>query len=63
MCKFLVTVEFVIKAEDRHKAWQEARKVCERHLRDLASVRAVSMEPLPDPKQWISVNEPIKAQK
>lgn len=59
MDKFLVTVEFAIKAGDRQKAWQKARQICEEHLRDLATVRAVT-QPLPDPDEWIAVNEPIR---
>lgn len=61
MDKFNVTVEFVIKAKDRHEAWQKAREVCEKHLRDLATVTAVSTKPLPDPQEWIAINEPIKS--
>jgi len=59
MDKFKVTIEFVVKAEDRHKAWQKAQAVCENHLRDLANVRAVT-QPLPDPEEWIAINEPIR---
>lgn len=60
MDKFNVKVEFAIKARDRQEAWQKARQICEDHLRDLATVTAVSINPLPDPEQWIAINEPIK---
>ncbi len=61
MDKFKVTVGFVIKAKDRQVAWQKARQICEDHLRDLANVEAVSMKPIPDPDEWIAINEPIKS--
>ncbi len=62
MDKFNVTVEFTIKAETRHIAWQKAQEVCQKHLRDLANVRSVS-QALPDPGDWIAINEPIKVSK
>jgi len=62
MNKYQVKVEFVIKASSREEAWEEARRICQKHLRDLANVMAVSMNPLPDPQEWIAVNESIKAQ-
>jgi len=61
MDKFNVKVEFVIKAKDRQIAWQKARQICEDHLRDLATVTAVSTKPLPDPQEWIAINEPIRS--
>ena len=61
MNKYLVTVEFVIKAQDRSEAWKKSREVCRNHLRDLASVREITNLPLPDPQEWIAINEPIKA--
>jgi len=61
MDKYQVTVQFVIKAKDRQEAWQKARLVCENHLRDLATVTAVSTKPLPDPQEWIAINEPVKS--
>ena len=60
MDKFNVKIEFVIKAKDRQVAWQKARQICEDHLRDLATVTAVSLNPLPNPGEWIAVNEPIR---
>ncbi len=61
MNKYKVTVTFVIKAGDRQKAWQESWEICRKHLRDLASVEAITTLPLPDPQEWIAINEPIKA--
>lgn len=62
MDKFNVKVEFVVKAKDRQVAWEKARQICFKHLRDLATVTAVSTKPLPDPQEWIAINEPIKSQ-
>ena len=59
MEKYLMTVEFAIKAKDRREAWEVAREVCRKHLRDLATVRSAHL--LPDPDEWIGINEPIKA--
>jgi len=62
MNKYQVTVEFVIKAEARDEAWQKARAYIEANLRhDLATVTAVS-QPLPNPQEWIAINEPIRKQ-
>lgn len=60
MKKWNVKVEFTIQAEDRKVAWELSREICRRHLRDLAQVMAVSTNPLPDPDEWIAINEPIK---
>ena len=62
MKKWNVKIEFTIQADDRMKAWELSREICYKHLRDLATVTAVSSNPLPDPEEWIAVNEPIKAQ-
>lgn len=60
MDKFKVTVEFTIKADGRIKAWQKAEDLCRKHLRDLATVTAVT-QPLLDPQEWLAVNEPIRS--
>ena len=60
MKKFEVTIQFVVEAPDRHIAWLYSQDVCQRHLRDLATVKAVSIDPLPNPQEWIAINEPIK---
>jgi len=60
MHKFEVSIEFVIKAETRNEAWQKAEEYCNKHLRGLANVRRVSLEPLPDPQSVIAINEPIR---
>ena len=61
MNKFDATVKFVIKAETRSEAWQKAEDICRNHLRDLATVISVSQS-LPDPQNWIAINESIKRQ-
>ncbi len=61
MKKWMVTITFAIQADTRHEAWRLAEGICEKQLRDLASVHSVSGEPLDD--DWIAVNEPIKAQR
>lgn len=63
MDKFDVKVEFTIKAKDRRDAWQKARQICQEHLRDLATVTAVSTKPLLNPEDYIAVNEPIRKMK
>ena len=63
MKKWDVEIRTIVQAPTREKAWDIARELCERHLRDLANVWSVSMEPLPDPDDWIAVNEPIKAKR
>ena len=62
MKKWNVTINFAIQAEDRHEAWLETTKVCQRHFRDLANVERVSEIKLLDPSQVIAVNEPIRKQ-
>ncbi len=63
MKKWDVTVKFTIQAETRPEAWDIARGICEKKLRDLAYVQSVGVDPLPDPDDWIAVNEPIKARR
>lgn len=60
MKKWNVKIEFTIQAEDRTKAWTISRELCDKNLRGLAQVMAVSSNPLPDPDEWIAINEPIK---
>ena len=62
MKKWDVTVKFTIQSETRKEAWDIGKRICEEKLRDLAYVHSVSMEPLPDPEEWIAVNEPIRPQ-
>ena len=60
MKKFTVTIQFVVEAPERYEAWLYARGICQKHLRDLATVHSVSDE-LPNPNLWIAINEPIEA--
>ncbi len=58
--KYLVTVDFFIKADHRGDAWKLSEEICTQHLRGLATVIKVSMEPDPKPQDIIAVNEPIR---
>ncbi len=62
MAKFEAMIKVVIKAETRHEAWEIGAAICRKHLRDVATVWAVSQS-LPDPDDWIAINEPIKAKR
>ena len=61
MKKWTVKADFVIQADTRGETWVKASELMERHFRGLISIRAVSLEPLSDPQDWIAINEPIKA--
>lgn len=61
MDKYNVHISFVLQAPDRKIAWTMARVICETKLRNLAIVNSVSTKPLPNPDEWIAINEPIKA--
>ena len=61
MKKFTVIIQFVVEASERHVAWLYAQDICQKHLRDLATVHSISIDPLPDPDKWIAINEPIEA--
>ncbi len=63
MKKWIVKADFVIQADTRGEAWRKAAELMERHFRGLISIRAVSLDPLSDPQEWIAINEPIKAQR
>lgn len=57
MHKWETDVTFVVVAPDRTKAWAAAREICETKLKGVATVKAISSEPLKDPEEWIAVNE------
>ena len=61
MKKYLMTIQFVIQAEGRTKAWDTTEDIIKKHLRDLGNV--VSAHELPDQeaRESIAVNEPIKS--
>lgn len=58
----MTTISFVIQGETRHEAWLYAEKIVDDKLRGIATVNNIGQEPLPDPEEWIAINEPIKAQ-
>ena len=58
----MVQASFVIQAETRYEAFHEARKFTDKNCRSLVATHSIPQDPLPDPKNWIAVNEPIKAQ-
>ena len=60
MKKWQVTIECTIQAETREEVWEIGRELIDKHLRGLASVASVELGPIPNPEQWIAVNEPIK---
>ena len=61
MKKFEVAIRLIVVADNRQEAWIEARKICQKRLRDLAWVESIAIEPLLIPESYIAVNEPIKA--
>ena len=63
MKKWGVDINLVIRAGTREQAWRIAEEMIEGKFRGLANVKAVALEPLPDPEHWIAVNEPIRARR
>ena len=63
MKKWSVTINFAIQAETRHLAWEAAQELCDKKLRGLANVISVGLIELRDPKEYIAVNEPIRARR
>ena len=61
MKKWRVVFIAAIQADTRSEAWEIASQISEKHLRDLADVAGVSLEPIDD--HWIALNEPIKAKR
>ena len=61
MKKWHVTIHCTIQAETRSDVWKIGAELCEKHLRDLAYVFAVSSDPVGD--YYIAVNEPIRKRK
>jgi len=63
MKKWRATIEVTIQAETRKEVWATGRDLIEKHLRGLATLTSVALDPVPDPDNWIAINEPIKEQK
>jgi len=59
MKKWNVEIAFTIQAKTRGEAWRLSKEVVHKNLRGLANVMGISLEPLPNPNEWIAVNEPI----
>jgi len=59
MNKYEVHISFVVRAKTRPEAYGIVGDLINRHMRDLATVDRVSQKPLPDPEEWIAINEPI----
>ena len=60
MKKYEVTIQFFWKADVRGLVWVEVEQYIRQNMRDLAWVKAVSLEPDPKPAEIIALNEPIK---
>ena len=60
MQKFTVTIQFVIEAQDRHIAGTYAQDLCQKRLRDLATVAAASINPISNPDEWVVITAEIK---
>ena len=63
MKKWRATIEVTIQAETRKEVWATGRDLIEKHLRGLATVTSVALAPVPDPDDWIAINEPIKGRR
>ena len=63
MKKWRATIEVTIQAETRKEVWATGRDLIEKHLRGLATLTGVTLDPVPDPDDWIAINEPIKEQR
>ena len=63
MKKYEVTIQFVWQAEDRKAVWREVRDYINLKLRDLATLQSIDQNPLPDPEEWIALNEPIRGKR
>lgn len=60
MKKWNVTITFTIQANTKTKAWDLAKELIDKHLRNLADVHSV--DELPNPEGWIAINEPIMSE-
>ena len=60
MKKWKVELDFIIHAETRSDAYKAVGEIVHRHLRDMASIKSIGRNPVPDPDKWIAVNEPIE---